>query len=127
MNDFATSDIVITTYSILASEINFTSLNPERKTLRRESKYQRLKSPLMKFSWWRVCLDEAQMVESGVSKAATVAGLIPRINAWAITGTPVCIFNLSYLFIHFNVELIQIIVQSSNPMRHSLHFAWGAM
>lgn len=95
MEDFATSDIIITTYAILASEINFTSLNPEKK-LRRESKYQRPKSPLMQFSWWRVCLDEAQMVESGVSKAATVARMIPRINAWAITGTPVCICSHEY-------------------------------
>ncbi|KAI9648475.1 hypothetical protein NHQ30_003109 [Ciborinia camelliae] len=88
IEDFATSDVVITTYTVLASEINFTSLNPE-KQLRRESKYPRPKSPLMQYSWWRVCLDEAQMVESGVSKSATVARMIPRINAWAITGTPV--------------------------------------
>ena len=111
MNDFVTSDIVITTYSILTSEIHFTSLNPERTTLRSKSKYQRLKSPLMKFSWWRVCLDEAQMVESGVGKAATVAKMIPRINAWAITGTQVCILNLSYLFIYGNVGIIWMIVQ----------------
>ncbi|ESZ90401.1 hypothetical protein SBOR_9212 [Sclerotinia borealis F-4128] len=88
MEEFATSNVVVTTYAVLSSEINFTSLNPGR-TLRRESKYQRTKSPLMQFSWWRVCLDEAQMVESGVGKAATVARMIPRINAWAITGTPV--------------------------------------
>lgn len=29
------------------------------------------------------------MVESGVSNAATVARIIPRVNAWCITGTPV--------------------------------------
>jgi len=65
----------------------------------------------MKFSWGRVCLDDAQMVESGVGKAATVAKMIPRINAWAITGTPVCILNLSYLFIYGNVGIIWMIVQ----------------
>jgi E3 ubiquitin-protein ligase SHPRH len=84
----ATSDIVISTYSILADEIHYTQLNPE-KTLRKESKYPRPKSPLMQLSWWRVCIDEAQMIESGVSNAAVVARMIPRINAWAITGTPV--------------------------------------
>ncbi|PQE34022.1 hypothetical protein CJF32_00002864 [Rutstroemia sp. NJR-2017a WRK4] len=88
LDSFANSDVVITTYAVLSAEINFTKLNPEKK-LRHESKYPRRKSPLMQFSWWRVCLDEAQMVESGVSKAATVAKMIPRINAWAITGTPV--------------------------------------
>ncbi|KAJ4856313.1 ring finger domain-containing protein [Trichoderma breve] len=39
--------------------------------------------------WWRVCLDEAQMIESGVSQAAALARVIPRVNAWGITGTPV--------------------------------------
>ena len=43
----------------------------------------------MQISWWRVCLDEAQMVESGVTNAARLARLIPRINAWSVTGTPV--------------------------------------
>jgi E3 ubiquitin-protein ligase SHPRH len=38
---------------------------------------------------YRVCIDEAQMIESGVSNAAVVARMIPRINAWCITGTPV--------------------------------------
>jgi E3 ubiquitin-protein ligase SHPRH len=84
----ATSDVVVTTYSVLAAEINFTALNPE-KSLRRESKYPRPKSPLMQLSWWRVIMDEAQMIESGVSKAAVVARMIPRINAWCVTGTPV--------------------------------------
>ncbi|KAM3075621.1 hypothetical protein ACMFMG_007757 [Clarireedia jacksonii] len=88
LDSFANFDVVVTTYAVLSAEINFTKLNPEKK-LRHESKYPRRKSPLMQFSWWRVCLDEAQMVESGVSKAATVAKMIPRVNAWAITGTPV--------------------------------------
>ena len=88
VNSLAASDVVITTYSVLAAEINFTALNPE-KSLRKEPKYPRPKSPLMQLSWWRVVMDEAQMIESGVSKAAVVARMIPRINAWCVTGTPV--------------------------------------
>jgi E3 ubiquitin-protein ligase SHPRH len=88
LDSLAGSDVVISTYSVLAAEIHYTALNPE-KSLRRESKYPRPKSPLMKLSWWRICMDEAQMIESGVSNAAVVARLIPRINAWCVTGTPV--------------------------------------
>jgi E3 ubiquitin-protein ligase SHPRH len=88
LKNLATSDIVISTYSVLAAEINFTQLNPT-KQLRNESKYPRPKSPIMQLSWWRILLDEAQMVESGVSKAAVVARMIPRENAWCVTGTPV--------------------------------------
>ncbi|PBP25163.1 SNF2 family domain-containing protein [Diplocarpon rosae] len=88
LNELAGSDVVISTYSILAAEIHFTQLNPE-KTLRRKSIYPRPKSPLMMLSWWRCIIDEAQMIESGVSNAAVVARMIPRVNAWCVTGTPV--------------------------------------
>lgn len=80
-------DIVLTTYSVLASEIYYARAAPERN-FRHTKRYEARVSPLMRLSWWRVCLDEAQMVESGVSNAATVARLIPRVNAWAVTGTP---------------------------------------
>lgn len=88
LNKLAASDIVISTYSVLTAEINFTQLNPTKK-LRNESKYPRPESPIMQLSWWRILLDEAQMVESGVSKAAIAAKMIPRENAWCVTGTPV--------------------------------------
>ena len=80
-------DVVITTYPVLSQEIHYADSGPDR-TLRHEKKYERRRSPLVQISWWRVCLDEAQMVESGVSAAATVARQIPRINAWAVSGTP---------------------------------------
>jgi len=44
---------------------------------------------LVSLSWWRVCIDEAQMVENWTSNAAKLARMVPRVNAWAITGTPV--------------------------------------
>jgi E3 ubiquitin-protein ligase SHPRH len=80
-------DVVLTTYAVLAREIHFATPPPNR-SLRFEKQHEARKSPLVQISWWRVCLDEAQMVESGVSNAATVARLIPRCNAWAISGTP---------------------------------------
>ncbi|MCJ1282018.1 hypothetical protein MMC26_001341 [Xylographa opegraphella] len=80
-------DIVLTTYGTLASEIHYSSATPQRN-LRHEKKYERRKSPLVRIDWWRVVLDECQMVESGVSHAAKVAQLIPRRNAWAVSGTP---------------------------------------
>ncbi|KAI6248058.1 hypothetical protein HI914_03272 [Erysiphe necator] len=88
INELAKSDIVVTTYSVLAAEIHFTQLNPE-KELRHQPKYQRPKSPLMMLHWWRCVIDEAQLVESGFSNAAIVARMIPRVNAWCISGTPV--------------------------------------
>ncbi|APA09728.1 hypothetical protein sscle_05g044980 [Sclerotinia sclerotiorum 1980 UF-70] len=128
MDDFATSDIVITTYAILASEIHFTSLNPGR-TLRRESKYRRPKSPLIQFSWWRVCLDEAQMIESSVSNAAIVARMIPRINAWVITGTPVRknIKDLLGLLIFLRYEPIVSLWPSFVSSKQDFHKLFGSI
>lgn len=80
-------DVVVTTYNVLASEIHHADEKPNRD-FRYKKKYQPRASPLMKILWWRVCLDEAQMIESSVSNAAIVARRIPRCNSWAVTGTP---------------------------------------
>lgn len=84
----ANCDVVVTTYTVLSAELHFASQAPERSR-RKERRYERAKSPLVRIMWWRLCLDEAQMIENGFSQAATVARTIPRINAWGITGTPV--------------------------------------
>lgn len=81
-------DVVITTYSVLSAELHFAREPPERSR-RYQRVYRRTMSPLVKIAWWRLCLDEAQMIENGYSQAATVATVLPRINAWGITGTPV--------------------------------------
>ncbi|KAL8695514.1 MAG: hypothetical protein Q9218_000092 [Villophora microphyllina] len=81
-------DVVLTTYSVLAREIHHSGHVPDR-TFRQQKKHQRRLSPLTQLKWWRVVLDEAQMIESSVSNAAKVAQLIPRHNAWCVSGTPV--------------------------------------
>ena len=75
-------DVVLTTYNILAKEIHYAE-TPDRN-LRHEKQYEKRLSPLTQIQWWRVVLDEAQMVESGVSNAAKVAKLIPRDMAWYV-------------------------------------------
>lgn len=80
-------DVVITTYNTLSSELYFAEDPPERN-MRHARRFARKRSPLVMIEWWRVCLDEAQMVESGVTAAARVACRLPRINSWAVSGTP---------------------------------------
>lgn len=46
-------------------------------------------SPLMLCQWWRVVLDEVQMVSSGANRAFVTASLIPRFHSWGVSGTPV--------------------------------------
>ena len=88
INTLLEQDVVLATYATVGSEIYYAADKRDR-SLRHEKVYKARSSPLVEISWWRVCLDEAQMVESGVSNAAKVAQRIPRINAWAVTGTPV--------------------------------------
>lgn len=88
LEDFVQRDVVITTYSVLAKEVHYAVDPPERSLRQRERKHTRPRSPLVQTHWWRVCLDEAQMVESGVSAAAQVASLLPREHGWAVSGTP---------------------------------------
>ncbi|KAE8350169.1 SNF2 family N-terminal domain-containing protein [Aspergillus coremiiformis] len=83
----ADQDVVLTTYNVLAREVHYSGDAPQRN-LRRQKRFDPRRTPLVRISWWRVCIDEAQMIESGVSNAARVARLIPRHNAWAVTGTP---------------------------------------
>ncbi|KAK4193011.1 putative ATP-dependent helicase IRC20 [Podospora australis] len=84
----AQHDVVVTTYEVLRQEIWAASDRPQR-SMRNEKQYETVKSPLVQLSWWRVCSDEAQMVENAGTNAARMAQRIPRLNAWGITGTPV--------------------------------------
>lgn len=90
--EMAEYDIVITSYNAISSEIYFALYDPARPTrghvIEQRSMTNYL-SPLMKIQFWRVVLDEVQMVRSSVSNAAQVAKLIPRVHAWGVTGTPV--------------------------------------
>ena len=83
---FSVQDVVLTTYNILGKEIHYAETVD--RSLRHEKKYETKLSPLTHMVWWRVVLDEAQIVES-VSNAAKVAKLIPREMAWCVSGTPV--------------------------------------
>ncbi len=46
-------------------------------------------APLCVCSWWRVVLDEAQMVGTGLSSVAVMAGRLHSTHRWAVTGTPI--------------------------------------
>jgi E3 ubiquitin-protein ligase SHPRH len=71
-------DVILTTYVDLSKEIHYAKPPPNR-SMRYEQTYKPRRSPLMEFEWWRVCLDEAQMIEGSVTSAATVACLMPRV------------------------------------------------
>lgn len=63
----ASSDLVVTTYALAARDA----------------------AALAAVGWWRVVLDEAQMVKNAATKAATAVRSLPARHRIAVTGTPV--------------------------------------
>lgn len=92
VNKFKDADVVIISYKLLASQLEpalFVPMKrPTRYNLGREVALSFV-CDLVKVRFWRVVLDEAQMVHTGVSAAARVVKLIPRVHAWCVSGTPV--------------------------------------
>ncbi|XP_055700948.1 E3 ubiquitin-protein ligase SHPRH [Phlebotomus papatasi] len=82
-------DVVVTDYNVMRSEIYFTNENSRSGTLRHEKKHMNPTSPLPCIHWWRVCLDEAQMVESTTAQCARMVKTLPAVHRWAVTGTPI--------------------------------------
>ena len=76
-------DVILTTYPILSGELHYATPPPDRSMRYKKIRLTR-RSPLVEFEWWRVCLDEAQMIEGSVTKAATAARLMPRIVRYAL-------------------------------------------
>lgn len=128
VKELSSCDVVITTYNVLSKEIHYAREGPER-TLRNRKRFQARKTPLVQISWWRVCLDEAQMIESGVGNAAKVARLIPRHNAWAVSGTPIrkdakdlfgLLLFLNYEPFCFSQDLWASLLDSHKPVLKSI-------
>ena len=62
----------------------------EVRSLRYEKKYLALPCPLLALKFWRVCIDEAQMVEGdGTTKLMQMALKIDAVHRWCVSGTPV--------------------------------------
>jgi E3 ubiquitin-protein ligase SHPRH len=87
--DLAQLDICITTYDVLNDELAHVFALDNAKVLRQPKRFMNVSSPLLYVEWWRICLDEAQMVHSTNTRCAAMANRLNAINRWCITGTPI--------------------------------------
>ncbi|XP_041667935.1 E3 ubiquitin-protein ligase SHPRH [Cheilinus undulatus] len=89
----AEQDVVLTTYDVLRSEINYVDIphsnSKDGRRFRNQKRYMAIPSPLVAVEWWRICLDEAQMVECPTARAAEMALRLASVNRWCVSGTPV--------------------------------------
>ncbi|XP_009768303.1 putative SWI/SNF-related matrix-associated actin-dependent regulator of chromatin subfamily A member 3-like 1 [Nicotiana tabacum] len=70
-NELAKYDIVLTTYSILASEDTW------------------IDSPIKKIEWWRVILDEAHVIKNVNAQQSRAVNNLKAKRKWVVTGTPI--------------------------------------
>ncbi|XP_055611063.1 E3 ubiquitin-protein ligase SHPRH [Uranotaenia lowii] len=98
--DIAEYDVVLTDYNVLKTEIYFTASNSRNS--RHEKRFLSPVSPLPLIRWWRVCLDEAQMVEGVHNQTTKMVKTLPAVHRWTVTGTPIekSMDNL-YGLVHF--------------------------
>lgn len=89
-------DIVLTTYDVLRNEVEYID-TPGCSARHKKKIAAGMESPLAQISWWRVCLDEAHEIysretheiKSREHSLLDVVCQIPRVNAWAVTSTPI--------------------------------------
>ncbi|KAG0481686.1 hypothetical protein HPP92_012544 [Vanilla planifolia] len=91
MSELTTADIVLTTYDILKEDLSHDSdrHDGDRHFLRFQKRYPVFPTLLTRIYWWRVCLDEAQMVECNTASVTEMAMRLHAQHRWCITGTPI--------------------------------------
>nr|KAJ0219821.1 hypothetical protein LSAT_V11C200097200 [Lactuca sativa] len=91
IDELINADIVLTTYDVLKQDLSHDSERNigDRRLLRYQKKYPVIPTFLTRIFWWRICLDEAQMVESNAAAATEMAMRLPCMHRWCVTGTPI--------------------------------------
>lgn len=74
-SDLAKYDVVLCDYTTMRTEIHYTGESRVHNTRGRKSVIP--ESPLTKICWWRVVLDEAQMVESPSNQCSKMVKSLP--------------------------------------------------
>ena len=79
LNDLVDEDIVLTTYDVLKSDLSHDSdrYHGDRRSMRFQKRYLVMPTLFTRIHWWRLCLDEAQMVESN---AVTTTEMAMRLS-----------------------------------------------
>ena len=86
--DLANADIVLTTYDVLRKDLDHCSTELGM-TLRQKKRYKIIPTPLTRLSFWRIVVDEAQMVENSTAAATEMVRRLKCRHRWCVTGTPI--------------------------------------
>ncbi|KAL7107476.1 hypothetical protein ACP275_06G057200 [Erythranthe tilingii] len=91
IDELLSADVVLTTYDVLKEDLPHDSDRHEgdRRFMRYMKRYPVVPTLLTRVLWWRICLDEAQMVEGSAAAATELALRLHAKHRWCITGTPI--------------------------------------
>ncbi|XP_015877624.2 uncharacterized protein LOC107414045 isoform X2 [Ziziphus jujuba] len=91
ISELVNADIVLTTYDVLKEDLSHDCDRHEgdRRFMRFQKRYPVIPTYLTRIFWWRICMDEAQMVESNATAATEMALRLYAKHRWCITGTPI--------------------------------------
>lgn len=123
--ELAKYDAILTDFNTLSKELYFSDTSNDR-SLRHGKKFEYPPSPLTSVRWWRVVLDEAQMVENKNNRPSLMVKQLPAINHWATTGTPIekdsirCLYGLLF-FINYSPYADELLFT-----RLCNEYRWGA-
>lgn len=113
-------DIIITSYNVVSMEVHYAEYNASLRPRRTISpiKYD-YSSPLSLMQFFRIILDEVQMLQSDSTNAAKCTSLLHRVHTWGVSGTPIQLVRdyqtvLSYLKISPFHELPEVISTINN-------------
>lgn len=108
---FADLDIVLVSYETLTKEMYHVNISRGKSGLyfRQRKKFLAIPSPICAIQWWRICLDEAQMVESVARRSAQMVSKLNSVHRWCVTGTPIqkSIEDLHGLFLFLEMKPYQ--------------------
>ena len=98
-------DIIVTSYNVIATEVHHAEFNRSIRSRRLKSPKYDYSSPLALMQFYRIILDEVQMLRSSSTYSAKCTSLLHRIHTWGVSGTPIqSIYNfrmiMSYLKLH---------------------------
>ncbi|CCK73503.1 E3 ubiquitin-protein ligase IRC20 NDAI_0G05200 [Naumovozyma dairenensis CBS 421] len=91
VDELCDADIVITTYHVVSHEIHYARYNALKRPRRSNNTSKKFDytSPLTLIEFFRIILDEVQMLKNDSSNAAECTSLLNRVHTWGVSGTPI--------------------------------------
>ncbi|AAS50336.2 AAL030Cp [Eremothecium gossypii ATCC 10895] len=82
-------DVIITSYATVSAEVHYAEYSTTMRSRRHKSPKYDYSSPLSLMQFFRIILDEVQMLGSESTNAARCTNLLQRIHTWGVSGTPI--------------------------------------